>query len=141
MPLVIKIIIADRQITGGYEHFEYVYNSKFHINSPNGFMVLFRKNNSPKATLHSFRQTFNQKLRDLGLGIEDRQALLAHAASSTTKIYTLPNLNLAREYVNKLPVFDSMESNVTPALHNWAPKAAFNYIGLQKEKPSPVIDK
>ena len=36
MPLLIKKIIADRQITGGYEHFEYVYNSKFHINSPNG---------------------------------------------------------------------------------------------------------
>ena len=76
---------------------------------------LLRINNRPKATLHSFRHTFNQRLRDLGLGIEDRQALLAHASSSTTKIYTHPNLDLAREYVNKLPVFDSTKSNVTPA--------------------------
>ncbi|HJM33575.1 MAG TPA: site-specific integrase, partial [Candidatus Marinimicrobia bacterium] len=59
------------------------------------------------------RHTFNQRLRDLGLGIEDRQALLAHASSSTTKIYTHPNLDLAREYVNKLPVFDSTKSSVT----------------------------
>ncbi len=75
---------------------------------------LLRINNRPKATLHSFRHTFNQRLRDLGLGIEDRQALLAHASSSTTKIYTHPNLDLAKEYVNKLPVFDSTKSNVTP---------------------------
>ena len=35
----------------------------------------------PKATLHSFRATFNNTLRDLGLPIEDRQILLAHSAS------------------------------------------------------------
>ncbi|SVD87532.1 uncharacterized protein METZ01_LOCUS440386, partial [marine metagenome] len=36
MPLIVKKIVADRELTNGYEHFEYVYNSKFHINTPNG---------------------------------------------------------------------------------------------------------
>ena len=57
----------------------------------------------PKATLHSFRVTFNNKLRDLGMSIEDRQVLLAHAASETTKIYTHPNPELARDFVNRIP--------------------------------------
>ena len=53
----------------------------------------------PKATLHSFRHTFNNTLRDLGLPIEDRQILLAHASSATTKIYTHPNFKLALDYI------------------------------------------
>jgi len=57
----------------------------------------------PKATLHSFRVTFNNTLRDLGLSIEDRQILLAHSSSETTKIYTHPNFELAQKYVNRLP--------------------------------------
>ena len=57
----------------------------------------------PKATLHSFRRTFNNALRDLGLQIQDRQALLAHASAETTKVYTNPNLELARRYVNQIP--------------------------------------
>ena len=56
----------------------------------------------PKATLHSFRVTFNNALRDLGLPIEDRQVLLAHSASETTKIYTHPNFDLAAQYVNRI---------------------------------------
>ena len=56
-----------------------------------------------KATLHSFRTTFNNRLRDLGLQIEDRQILLAQSASETTKIYTHPNFELAKQYVNKIP--------------------------------------
>ena len=56
----------------------------------------------PKATLHSFRVTFNNTLRDLGLAIEDRQVLLAHSASETTKIYTHPNFDLAAQYVNRI---------------------------------------
>ena len=56
----------------------------------------------PKATLHSFRHTFNTKLRDLGMSIEDRRVLLSHATSSVTKIYTHPNLEVAKEAVNKL---------------------------------------
>ena len=56
----------------------------------------------PKATLHSFRHTFNTKLRDLGMSIEDRRVLLSHATSSVTKIYTHPNLEVAKELINKL---------------------------------------
>lgn len=59
-----------------------------------------------KATLHSFRHTFNTVLRDVGLGIGDRQALLAHASSSTTEIYTHPNLELARRYINRIPLIE-----------------------------------
>ena len=57
----------------------------------------------PKATLHSFHHTFNNTLRDLGLGIEDRQILLAHSSSQMTKVYTHPNFELAWEYVNRMP--------------------------------------
>ena len=56
----------------------------------------------PKATLHSLRHTFNTKLRDLGMSIEDRRVLLSHATSSVTKIYTHPNLEVAKELINKL---------------------------------------
>ena len=65
----------------------------------------------PKANLQSFRVTFNNTLRDLGLSIEDRQILLSHSSSETTKIYTHPNFELAAEYVNKLPVYDKSEPN------------------------------
>ena len=57
----------------------------------------------PKATLHSFRTTFNNTLRDLGLEMDDRRVLLAHSSSETTKIYTHPNLDLAQTWVDKLP--------------------------------------
>ena len=60
----------------------------------------------PKGTLHSFRVTYNNSLRDLGVSIQDRKVLLAHSSVSTTEIYTLPNLELAREYVNQLPIPD-----------------------------------
>ena len=56
----------------------------------------------PKATLRSFRHTLNTKLRDLGMSIEDRRVLLSHATSSVTKIYTHPNLEVAKELINKL---------------------------------------
>jgi integrase len=65
----------------------------------------------PKATLHSFRVTFNNTLRDLGLQIEDRKILLAHSTSETTKIYTHPNVQLARDYINKIP-------NPLASIHN-----------------------
>ncbi|MBT4296333.1 MAG: tyrosine-type recombinase/integrase [Candidatus Marinimicrobia bacterium] len=57
----------------------------------------------PKATLHSFRVTYNNMLRDQGLSIQDRQILLAHTSSETTKIYTHPNIELAAEHLNNLP--------------------------------------
>ena len=56
------------------------------------------------ADLHSFRHTFNQSLLDLGMDIGDRQKLLAHASSDTTKIYTHPNFDLAMQYVNRIAV-------------------------------------
>ena len=59
----------------------------------------------PKATLHSFRTTFNNTLRDLGLEMDDRRVLLAHSSSETTKIYTHPNLELAQTWVDKLPEY------------------------------------
>ena len=63
---------------------------------------LLKAHARPPATLLSFRHTFNESLRNLGLSIEDRQVLLAHASSQTTKIYTHPNFNIARDYVNKI---------------------------------------
>jgi len=56
-----------------------------------------------KATLHSFRVTYNNMLRDQGMSIEDRQILLAHTSSETTKIYTHPNLELAAKHLNNMP--------------------------------------
>jgi len=69
--------------------------------------MLLKAHGRPKATLHSFRHTFNQALTDLGLEIEDRQVLLAHASSETTKLYTHPNFEKATEFVNMIPVFSS----------------------------------
>ncbi len=64
--------------------------------APRKYMqVLLEAGGRPKATLHSFRATFNNTLRDLGLSIEDRQILLSHSSSETTKIYTHPNFDLA----------------------------------------------
>jgi len=65
----------------------------------------------PKATLHSFRHTFNTKLRDGGLTDNDRSSLLAHSSTATTKIYTHPNTELAREHIELLPTFK-------PPVHN-----------------------
>ena len=65
--------------------------------------ALLKAKGRPKATLHSFRTTFNNSLRDLGLEMEDRKALLTHSSSETTKIYTHPNFDLAKEWIDKLP--------------------------------------
>ena len=59
----------------------------------------------PKATLHSFRTTFNNTLRDLGLEMNDRRVLLAHSSCETTKIYTHPNLEQAQIWVDKQPEY------------------------------------
>jgi len=64
---------------------------------------ILKKAELPKATLHSFRVTYNNLLRDQGLSIEDRQILLAHTSSETTKIYTHPNVELASKHLNKMP--------------------------------------
>jgi len=36
---------------------------------------------------------------------------MVHAASETTKIYTHPNPEKAREYINMLPVFEDQVPN------------------------------
>ena len=71
---------------------------------------IFALNGREKATLHSFRHTFNNSLRYLGLKIEDRQVLLAYTSTSTNKIYTHPNFDLASQYVNKVPMYDRSNS-------------------------------
>jgi integrase len=65
--------------------------------------ALLKAENRKHATLHSFRVTYNNQLRDFGCSIEDRQILLAHSTSETTKIYTHPNFELAQRYINLLP--------------------------------------
>ncbi len=63
---------------------------------------LLEAHNRPHADLHSFRHTFNQSLSELEMKIEDRQKLLAHASTTTAKIYTNPNLEVAKELINKI---------------------------------------
>lgn len=78
--------------------------AKDKLAKPRKFMqALLNAQGRPKdADLHSFRHTFNTKLRDLGLRIEDRQVLMSHSAGRTNKMYTHPNEELAREYVNQI---------------------------------------
>ena len=92
-----------------YSDSESTLNDK--LFTPRNYMQsILALNDREKATLHSFRHTFNNSLRDLGLKIEDRQVLLAHASSSTNKIYTHPNFDLASQYVNKVPMYDKISS-------------------------------
>ena len=87
---------------------------KDNLAKPRKYMqALLEVANRPKATLHSFRVTFNNQLRDLGLSMGDRQALLAHSSSETTKIYTHPNFDLALKFVNQITDFTKRNQNVT----------------------------
>ena len=82
------------------------------LKRPRKFMQsLLIANGRESATLHSFRHTFNQTLFDLGLDISDRQKLLAHASSDTTKVYTHPNFDLASQYVNRIPLYNKVSGN------------------------------
>lgn len=72
---------------------------------------LLKAKGRPHADLHSFRHTFNQSLFELGMDIEDRQKLLAHASTTATKIYTHPNFDLAMQYVNQVPYYGVKRSN------------------------------
>ncbi|MBA7600768.1 Tyrosine recombinase XerD [subsurface metagenome] len=63
---------------------------------------ILKRHNLQHGSLHSFRHGFNQRLFELGLQLEDRQVLLGHSAGGTTRIYTHPNEDLARQYLNKL---------------------------------------
>lgn len=76
------------------------------LKKPRKFLQgILEVNDRKRADLHSFRTTFNNTLRDLGLSIEDRQVLLTHSSSQTTKIYTHPNLQLAFDYINRIPKY------------------------------------
>ena len=78
--------------------------------------VLLKTGDRKKATLHSFRVTYNNNLRNLGCSIQDRQKLLAHSSSETTKIYTHPNFELAQSYIDQLPDYTNFvkrDQNVT----------------------------
>ena len=67
------------------------------------FQKILKENFGLKSDLHSLRHSFNTHLRDLGLGYEDRRALLGHkAASRITADYTHPNVDLLKSYINKL---------------------------------------
>ncbi len=80
----------------------------YRISKPRKHLQKILQNaNLPKATLHSFRVTFNNLLLAENLAIEDRKSLMAHSSSNTTSVYTHPNLELAREYINKLPTYSS----------------------------------
>ena len=82
------------------------------LTRPRKFMQkLLEIGGRPHATLHSFRHTFNNTLRDLGLGIEDRQILLAHSSSQMTKVYTHPNFEYALSFVNRMPLYKNEESS------------------------------
>ena len=82
------------------------------IKKPRVYMQsLLKANGREKADLHSFRHTFNQSLLGLGMDIGDRQKLLAHASSDTTKIYTHPNFDLAMQYVNRIVVYSKPNGN------------------------------
>ena len=67
--------------------------------------TLLKANGRYHADLHSFCHTFNQSLTELGMGIDDRSKLLAHASTATTKIYTHPNFELAMQYVNQITLY------------------------------------
>ena len=111
MPLAISLI--DKLIPG--EKSEPLFPTLFaktktkvdgKLRKPREYMqALLKAKGRPKATLHSFRTTFNNTLRDLGLGMDDRQSLMAHSSSETTKIYTHPNFDLAKEWIDQMPRF------------------------------------
>ncbi len=68
-------------------------------------LTLLKAKGRLHADLHSFRHTFNQSCLELGMDIEDRQKLRAHASTTATKIYTHPNFDLAMQYVNQVPKY------------------------------------
>lgn len=67
------------------------------------FQKILEENFELNSDLHSLRHSFNTHLRDLGLGYEDRRALLGHkAASKVTSDYTHSNIELLKTYIDKL---------------------------------------
>ena len=76
------------------------------LKKPRFYMqALLKAEGRPSATLHSFRTTFNNTLRDLGLDMDDRRQLMTHSSSETTKIYTHPNFDKAKEWIDRIPAY------------------------------------
>jgi len=93
-----------------YSESEQTLNGK--LKKPRKYMQkLLEVNGRSHATLHSFRHTFNNTLRDLGLSMEDRNILMAQASSEVNKIYTHPNIELARKWINRIPSYDDHIKN------------------------------
>ena len=93
---ILPILISDKEM-----------NDK--LTNPRKYIqTLLNAHNRPHADLHSFQHTFNKSLLELGMEIEDRQKLLVHASTVTTKIYIHPNFELAMQYVNQVPKYDRL---------------------------------
>ena len=55
--------------------------------------------------MHRFRNTFKLSLIELEVEIKDRQKFSTNAFTTTTKIYTHPNFELAMQYVNQVALY------------------------------------
>ena len=115
LPLAQRIMAQlDRSKSGEEPIFPIIYSTNYWTMDNNKTNarehlkdVLKAYDRPPLATLHSFRHTFNNTLRNLGLQIEDRNVLMSHASSEVNIIYTHPNMELARDWVNKLPIYQN----------------------------------
>ena len=59
---------------------------------------------SSHHSIHTLRHTYATNLyKASGYNLRMVQKQLAQSASETTKIYTHPNFELAKQYVNKIP--------------------------------------
>ena len=57
---------------------------------------------NPRCNVHSFRHSFNMALLKLGMGYYDRKSLLTHSSMKSTMDYDHPDLELTREYIDKM---------------------------------------
>jgi len=70
---------------------------------PNEFMqALLGAEDRPLATLHSFRLTFNETLRNLGRRLGDRQVMGIYSRGKGTRFSTHPSFDLAVNYLTEL---------------------------------------
>ena len=56
------------------------------------------------ARVHDLRHTFGQRLRAVGVPLEDRKALLGHKSGDVTTHYSAPELAKVIEYVERICV-------------------------------------
>ena len=57
---------------------------------------------NPRCNVHSFRHSFNMALLKLGMSYYDRKSLLAHSSMKSTMDYDHPDLELTRDYIDKI---------------------------------------